>query len=61
MTANDLENLVRAFPLKGKISRGSEGHVTFLKEVARQKGLDDWKANIILKLKNREITEILIR
>ncbi len=61
MAANDLENLVRAFALKGKIIRGSEGHVDLLKAVARKKGLDDWKANVILELKGKEIVRILIR
>jgi hypothetical protein len=61
MTENDLENLVRAFALHGKIMRGTEDHTVFLREVARLKYLEDWKANIVLELKNKEIVRILVR
>jgi hypothetical protein len=61
MTDIDVANLKHAFALQASIIKGMDSCSAFLKEVAEKEKKDDWKANVIIELKNGEVVRILFR
>jgi len=61
MTDIDIANLKRAFALQASIIKGMDSCPAFLKAVAEKERQGDWKANVIIELKNGEIVRILFR
>jgi hypothetical protein len=47
---NDIENLKDTFTIQGKIIRGDDDVVTFLKRLAACSNQDDWRHNFYLKV-----------
>lgn len=57
-TVNDIINFRRGLKVKGKIVIATEKNIEFVKLLAQEMELDDYKQNFILELKNKKIINL---
>ena len=54
-TDNEIDNLRYAFSIKGKIRRGDEGVISFVKKVASCTKMDRWNKNYYIEMDDGKI------